>query len=204
MANAVAERKETKLFSFNKEALKHSIAAAAAAAKRAEEIAFGTFLLRFSNGEWYLGLEKEVVSGEKVLIDPATFEAGFISWVAGQVNAEVMKNFQDGPVTQADLPPLPKGAEWNQQMAVSGMLMDDGTKATMKLSSLGGRRALGALIKEINTRFEEDEEADIPVVKLSSGAYTHKIHGEIFFPVLEIEKWVTFEEAEKIANSFEA
>ena len=129
-------------------------------------------------------------------VNPYSFQHGVIQWVDSKVNAEVMV-----PVTQ----PMPQKGEpvndsegkacgFDEQLAfqlqcVSGE--DKGVQVLFKSTSVGGKKAVGALATAIAAAAGRGDEAVIPVVLLETSSYQHKKYGKIYTPELSVVEWLT-------------
>lgn len=150
----------------------------------------GLFLRMGKDGVWIIGIEMEPVEETaEFAINPAGFGHGYIAWGKSERLGESFV-----PLTEA-VPqpgPLPDGARgWEQQFGMH--LRELGTQADLifRSSSVGGKRAIGALAKEVGSRLADGDPKCVPVVTLSNDSYKHKEYGKIYVPEFTIERWVT-------------
>ena len=105
-----------------------------------------------------------------------------------------MVPFTQPPPNAAELPDM--GWEWKHQIAVVMQCVsgeDVGTTVLYKGTSTGLRNACKDLINEILAQLQTDKEHIVPVVELESDSYQHKVHGQIFYPVIEVQRWMTMD-----------
>lgn len=150
----------------------------------------GLFLRMGKDGVWIVGIEMEPVEDDaQFAINPSGFGHGWIAWGKAERLGESFV-----PLTEA-VPqpgPLPDGARgWEQQFGMH--LRELGTQADLiyRASSVGGKRAIGALAKEVGARLAAGDAQCVPVVSLSNDSYKHKEYGKIYVPEFIIERWVT-------------
>lgn len=153
----------------------------------------GLFLRMGKDGVWIIGIEMEPVEpGAEFAINPSGFGHGWIAWGKSERLGESFV-----PLTEAVPPagPLPDGARgWEQQFGMH--LRELGTQADLifRTSSVGGKRAIGALAKEVGGKLAGGEAKCIPIVTLGNDSYKHKEYGKIYVPEFTIRRWVGAEE----------
>jgi hypothetical protein len=156
-----------------------------------------SFLRMDKTGSWAFGVEAdEVPADAEFAVNPEGFAHGYVAWGEGEKLGEVI-----GPVTDAipETGPVPGGARgWEFQLGMSLKGAPNSVMAgldlTYRASSVGGKRAIAALSKQIAERLEEGEDALVPVITLGSDSYKHKQYGKIYNPVFEIVRWVKVEQ----------
>ena len=146
----------------------------------------------FQTGEWSYGRDQEEVTGDKVLINVATFGHGWVLWL----NSEAQKNLvrftdplPEPPASAVDA----KGntVEASQARAFQGAFLDGNDQLTFETNSYGGRQGVDALLAAVKQRAASGEGDLYPIVKLSSSSYVNKAYGNktIHNPVFEIVGW---------------
>lgn len=160
----------------------------------------GIALLRLQkSGVFVYGPENiEVEEGSHWAVNPYTMMHGFACWGDGELLDERMVPMTSPPPPQAELPDY--GQPWNQQVSmmmqcVSGE--DEGQPVLYKGTSLGLRNAVKELIQAVVAQLSVDKKNCVPVITLESDSYIHKKHGETFFPVLEVEKFISMDGLEE-------
>lgn len=152
------------------------------------------YLKLTKSGDWVFGADETEVGNDSVfVIDPASYAQGFIAWDDGSLVAEQMAVAGQPPVLLADLPALPAGVSWDAQVAFAMKGIEgkeDGVQLLYKVSSRGGKGAIGELLSAIIARGKEGNADLCPVILLGSDNYKHKKYGKIYTPVLEIEDWM--------------
>jgi len=153
----------------------------------------GMFLRMDKTGTWIIGIEMEpVAEGTEFAVNPAGFGHGWIAWGKLERLGESFVPLVE-PIPQPG--PLPEGARgWEQQFGMHLRDMESQTDLVFRSSSVGGKRAVGALAKEVGLRMAEGEEALVPVITLGNDSYKHKDYGRIFVPEFTIERWITLEQ----------
>lgn len=153
------------------------------------------FLRLLKSGLFVYGADNvEVEEGSEWAINPYSIMHGFACWGEGELLDERMVPFTQEPPLAADLPDL--GRPWDQQVALSLQCIsgqDTDSTVLYKGCSTGLRNAVRELIGEMLSHLQHDKEHIVPVVTLDSDFYNHKQYGQIFYPVLTIERWMTME-----------
>lgn len=144
-------------------------------------------------GDWVYGANQTEVEPEALwAVNPASFVHGYIAWGDAVVLGEVMV-----PLTEP-LPQVfeaPAGAEKGWQIQIGmGLKCISGPDKDMEVrftvTSVGGKKAVQQLGVAIAQQIEADQTKPVPVVKLKTDSYKHKMYGKIFTPVFEIVEWV--------------
>lgn len=144
-------------------------------------------------GDWVYGANQTEVEADTLwAVNPASFVHGYIAWGDAVVLGEVMV-----PVTEPLPQPgeAPAGAEKGWQVQVGmGLKCVSGPDKDMEVrftvTSVGGKKAVQQLGISIAQQIEVDQTKPVPVVKLKTDSYKHKMYGKIFTPVFEIVEWV--------------
>lgn len=159
------------------------------------------------DGDYTLGTEKEIITGEEVTVHTDTLAIGWACWVDGQVHKEYVNFLQP-------LPPKPAaiaGNEFTEARAIAFRL-EDGVIAILEKNTYGMRQGVDALIMKIRERAINPDTKDYlyPVVKLDASSYKNKKNGNtIYNPVFQVLRWVNaegevYEETKKLEDSSEA
>jgi hypothetical protein len=160
-------------------------------------IAGGKPLLRLlKSGEWVFGpSNEEVQPGSHWAINVFSLNHGWSCWVEGQGS---QKNELKGeilvPVTEPkpERPPPIQGFDFNEVRAFELKCLDGddaGTEITHKTSSIGGLRAVDALLASIYRQLGDNPHYPCPVVTLEKDSYQHNKWGKIFTPIFELTGW---------------
>lgn len=165
-----------------------------------------SFMRLLKSGVYAYGPENiEPEEDSEWAINPYSLAHGFACWGDGELLDERMVPFNQAPPVRGELPDY--GHDWNQQVAMQLACLngeDEGTQVLMKGTSTGLRNAVKGLIDEIITQAQADPEHIVPVVELDCDSYQHKKYGEIFFPVLEVKRWINIDDAADTEESDEA
>ena len=144
-------------------------------------------------GDWVYGANQTEVEAETLwAVNPASFVHGYIAWGDAVVLGEVMVPLTEPlPVT----PDAPAGAEKGWQIQIGmGLKCVSGPDKDMEVrftvTSVGGKKAVQQLGVAIAQQIEADQTKPVPVVKLKTDSYKHKMYGKIFTPVFDIIEWV--------------
>ena len=144
-------------------------------------------------GDWVYGANQTEVEAETLwAVNPASFVHGYIAWGDAVVLGERMV-----PLTEPLPHPgeAPAGAEKGWQLQIGmGLKCVSGPDKDMEVrftvTSVGGKKAVKNLGVSIAQQMEADQTKPVPVVKLKTDSYKHKMYGKIFVPVFEIIEWV--------------
>ena len=149
------------------------------------------FLRMGKDGVWIVGIEMEPVEdGAEFAINPSGFGHGWIAWGKSRAARRIVRAADRGRTSNRGR--CPRAARgWEQQFGMH--LRELGSQADLifRTSSVGGKRAIGALAKEVGARMAAGEAQCVAVVTLSSDSYKHKEYGKIYVPEFVIERWVT-------------
>ena len=155
------------------------------------------FLRLLKSGIYAYGPENiEPEPGSTWAINPYSLAHGFACWGDGELLDERMVPFNQQPPMRGELPDY--GHEWTQQVAMQLACLDgedEGVQVLYKGTSTGLRNAVKKLIDEIIAQAQVDQAHIVPVVELECDSYQHKKYGEIFFPVLDVKKWISIDDA---------
>lgn len=144
-------------------------------------------------GDWVYGANQTEVEADTLwAVNPASFVHGYIAWGDAVVLGERMV-----PLTEPLPHPgeAPAGAEKGWQLQIGmGLKCVSGPDKDMEVrftvTSVGGKKAVQNLGVSIAHQMEADQTKPVPIVKLKTDSYKHKMYGKIFTPVFEIVEWV--------------
>ena len=170
----------------------------------------GSYLKFTKFGEWIWGTEaNETEEGSLWAIHPQGFQHGWIAWGTkatgnnGQKLGETMVKATDPLPFEKDLPEI--NGNWAQQISMQLVCLDGidkGTKVNYNASSMGGRKIYKEIVNSVVEQITSGKQNVCPVVLLDNDSYTHKEHGKIFTPVINIDSWKTLPELEAMLNYF--
>ena len=154
----------------------------------------GTVILKMDKtGHWVFGADQtEVEDGSTWAINPFSFVHGFIAWGDGEVLGEKMVPVSS-PLPDMDVAPPGAKRGWETQIGMSLKCLDgedEGMEARYATTSVGGKRAVQALVLAIAAQVEADQNKPVPIVVLKKEHYQHKSYGRIFSPLFDIQKWI--------------
>lgn len=147
-------------------------------------------------GHWVFGADQtEVEDGSKWAVNPFSFVHGWIAWGIGEVLGEKMTSVNN-PLPEVDEPP--RGAEkgWEKQVGFSLQCIsgaDKGMSVRYSATSVGGRKAVGALATALAAQVAKDSSKPVPVVMLKEEHYQHKSYGRIYTPVFAVQEWISLD-----------
>ena len=154
----------------------------------------GTVILKMDKtGHWVFGADQtEVEDGSTWAINPFSVVPGFIALGDGEVLGEKMVPVSS-PLPDMDVAPPGAKRGWETQIGMSLKCLDgedEGMEARYATTSVGGKRAVQALVLAIAAQVEADQNKPVPIVILKKEHYQHKSYGRIFSPVFDIQKWI--------------
>lgn len=147
-------------------------------------------------GHWVFGADQtEVEDGSKWAVNPFSFVHGWIAWGVGEVLGEKMTSVNN-PLPEVD--EAPRGAEkgWEKQVGFSLQCIsgaDKGTSVRYSATSVGGRKAVGALAAALAAQVAKDPVKPVPVVLLNKEHYQHKSYGRIYTPLFDVQEWISLD-----------
>jgi len=160
------------------------------------------FLSINSNGVWYHGQDRtEVEDGSLWAIDIRTWKHGYIAW-PGQ-HAKERKPLGERMVpASSPLPVLSSlpdvGEPYQLQFAFELLCMsgaDTGVVALYKNGSYGAKVIVQDLVEKVRAQAKVDPSRLCPIVVLDIRSYYHQEWKKtIYNPVLQIQRWISFEE----------
>ncbi len=160
------------------------------------------FLRLLRTGVFAYGPENiEPEEGSLWAINPRSVHHGWAAWGDGELMDEVMMPFNQPLPPKSELRDY--GVAWAQQYSVILQCVsgeDKGQSVMYKGTSMGLHNAIKGVLEAIVSQAQADPDHIVPVVTLNVDSYVHKKYGETFFPVLDIENWVSMDgdEAEAV------
>lgn len=157
----------------------------------------GNVILKMDKtGHWVFGAEQTEVEDDSLwAVNPFSFVHGFIAWGDGSVLGEKMASVSE-PLPETG--PAPSGSErgWEMQIGMSLACTngeDEGLQARYTATSVGGKRAVQALVVAIADQADKNPDKPVPLVRLKKEHYQHKKYGRIYTPVFDIVDWVSLD-----------
>ncbi len=153
------------------------------------------FLRLLKSGVFVYGPENiEPEQDSEWAANPNSLQHGWACWGDGELLGEQMAPFNQAPPPKGGLPDY--GQDWSQQVSINLQCLngeDEGVSVLYKGTSTGLRNAVKELINALIAQLQTDPNHCVPVLSLEADSYQHKKHGQIFFPVLEIVRWIGFD-----------
>ena len=162
-------------------------------------------ILKFTkHGEWVFGRDnREVTVDDLAAVNPMSFVTGYTCW------SDDDSNWKGGPVDEIEVPlgqqtppkhtlPQHDKANWQEMVGFSLRFTEGplkGQQAKFTTTSVGGHTAVGALMDAVMARLDDNPDTPVPVVSLSGDHYPHKKYGKTFYPVIDIEDWMSMDGA---------
>jgi hypothetical protein len=179
--------------------------------------ASGTPLMRLlKDGQWVAGAEDTVIAtGTEAIVNLMSFQSGYSCWTnraPGLGKNELMGEEMWGintPKPPASTLPVhhdPRTQDicaWKDCMGVEMKFLGGALKnqqALYKTTSVGGLRALTALLDEALAKIDEGSEYVFPIVAMKSDSYNHNSYGRTYVPDLEVVGWANVQGEEEDAN----
>jgi hypothetical protein len=174
-------------------------------------------LLRFTKtGDWVSGQEQEELpEGTELIMGLNTLKRGWQKWEDQKPVDARMGLVSEGfrPPSRDELGDNDE-TEWEEydgeardpwQDTMQCLLLDPktGEVFTFVTSSKSGKTALGEVAAVYGDRMQDGEDPNaMPIIKLASSFYKHKVYGKIMIPVFELtENWVLPPERKKEASA---
>lgn len=148
-------------------------------------------------GHWVYGAdENEVDADSSFIINPESYESGYICWKDGELVGEEMAVAGERQINQSELPDT--GSKWDAQVGftltgVEGP--EEGVVLQYKTSSRGGKQAISELLTKILAKGAAGSVDICPIVELDCDFYKHKQYGKVYTPVLDVVEWVEIPES---------
>lgn len=166
----------------------------------------GQPLLRLlKDGNWVLGREDSAITpGTEAIINPQSFQTGYSCWTNRAPQQGKNENLGEemwgigamkppaSTLPQHHDPRTQELCQWREQMSVDVKLLDgafSGQQALYKTSSVGGLRALSAMLDAVMMQIDKGSEYICPIVSISADSYNHNSYGRTYTPLMEIVGW---------------
>jgi hypothetical protein len=159
-------------------------------------------MIRFAKGDYLGGANKtEIPSGSEFLAAVDCLVVGWQRWQGKQQVEKRLGRLSDGFIEAAreDLGLLDESAwevdsegrpidPWAKTRMLPMKRLSDGTLFTLVLNGKGrGGEAIGRLVGAYGRSRHRD--TDLPIIRLGTDAYNHKVYGRIKYPILPIVGW---------------
>lgn len=147
-------------------------------------------------GHWVFGADStEIETDSKWAINPFSFIHGYIAWGVGEVLGEKMVSITQ-PLPELDAAPAgaPKG--WETQVGMSMKCIsgeDKDMEVRYTTTSIGGKRAVQGFAVILANQVDKNPTKPVAVVKLGKDFYNNQQYGKIFFPVFDVQEWVSMD-----------
>lgn len=172
----------------------------------------GSQYLRFlQDGSWVFGADNEEVADDDLIaVNPLSIRVGWTCWTdhkGGKKNecmGEDMVPLGQDVTPKNELPD--HGWPWREQVAVMMAFTNGphkGKQVEYKTNSVGGLRAVNAMIDQIMLQLDEDPTHVVPVVALEGSHYNHKVYGRTYTPEISIKDWITLDGEKKLLEEAE-
>ena len=153
------------------------------------------FKSRENSGTWMFGQQRITPeAGSLWAVNPQTFRWGYICFSGDNKPAgeRLVPVSQPMPAI-TELPD--KGADWQEQMAVDLKCLngvDAGTEVVLKVSTVGGIKAVTGLIDMVRDRLNggAHDGKVAPIVRPERDSYQHGQYGRVPTPVLTLVDWM--------------
>ena len=151
--------------------------------------------LKFAKGIWTAGMDdREIDRDDELALDPKSISKGGICWSGGSVLDERFETLASGrTVNLGELPDHGPYANdddgWKAAVHCKFKSLTTGEEYSFSSTSHGGRKALAGVTKEFVARMKSGESDLVPIVRLSSDGYKHKLYGYVATPLIEIVGW---------------
>jgi len=165
-----------------------------------------SFLRLLKDGNWVVGADDTpIASGTQAVINIESVLSGYSCWTNRQPGQGKNENLGDEMwAIGSAVPPVhtmpehhdPRTQElckWKPQMACDIKLLEgtlSGQQVMYKVTSVGGVRALTAVIQAAMAQLDAGSEYVYPIIELSSDSYQHASYGRTYVPMLEIVGWM--------------
>jgi len=148
--------------------------------------------LRKQDGEWVCGQNDEhLPRGTELIVDPFSFESGYIAWLDGKPEGKVTQALYLGPVKLDQLSPVKSKKGWESILSVALATVDEPRMQLLyETGSVAGTRALGQLAGAVAWGRDADPHNHYPVVGISADSYKHAEFGTIWTPVFAVMRWL--------------
>ncbi|MDB4261349.1 hypothetical protein N9878_00640 [bacterium] len=147
----------------------------------------------FDTGEWLLGQDQDIVSGDEIVILTNSMCHGWILWSGGRPKKTMVAFTAPLPIEPEPIV-LPNGDidQASEARSFLAAMADDQTMIQFDSNSYGGRKGFDALLSSIKAHALEGSAFLYPKVKLTNESYpgTGKRSGKTNHnPIFEIVSW---------------
>lgn len=174
------------------------------------------YLRLLKDGEWVLGREDSPVApGTEAIVNPLSIQTGYSCWTnraPGQGKNENLGEEMWGigavkppshTLPQHHDPRTQELCAWKDCMGVEMKFITgtfEGQQAMFKTTSVGGLRAMTALVDAILARLDLGTDYVCPIIEIDADSYQHASYGRTYVPLLKIVGWANMqgEEAEEV------
>lgn len=170
----------------------------------------GQPLLRLlKDGQWVMGQEDSAIAnGTEAIVNPMSFQSGYSCWTnrgpaqgKNELMGEEMWGIGAAKPMAHDMPVHhdPRTQErcaWKDCLSVDIKLLEgpyEGQQALYKTTSVGGVRAMTALLDAIMAKLDTGSEYICPIIQIGSDSYNHNSYGRTYVPSLAIVGWASME-----------
>ena len=148
---------------------------------------FSFLRMDFETGEWSIGQDGDIVTGDELLVNTTTIQHGWILWSGGRPTKSMTSFSQDLPMPMASI-----GDDFpSEGRSFQAAFVEDGEMVAFDSNSYGGRKGVDLLLGKIKAHAATGSQFLYPKVKLTSESYANaKRGGKLTFnPVFEIVEW---------------
>jgi hypothetical protein len=183
--------------------LKQGLAQAEVAAENEGGLTYLTFAAR--RNTWEYGRDKEDVSGQKLHINSASFTHGWILWHQRKCFTEmdsIIQRIPDEPAPKEK----PNGAfdYPSEARGFQGKWLDSDEIVQFESGTMGGRKAVDNVLKQVKQRAISGSDFIFPIVELGSYSYTNNNGDQVHAPTLEVVSWTNEKGDEEAGAALDA
>jgi hypothetical protein len=166
-----------------------------------DEVAGMRFLKFTQTGEFEISEHETIPLGTRCVARVSDAEWGWRKWQEGGAPTTRMGRVSDGfiPKRREELGDLDQRQwdmqdgvwrdPWQSTLSLPISRVETGEAYLFSTSSVGGRRAVGGLIRAYGIHVQGNKTGN-PVVELGANFYKHKAYGKIYYPIFHITNWV--------------
>ena len=172
--------------------LKNSLANAQDTAPVSSGVQYLTFASR--RNSWEYGREKEDVSGQKLLINSASFTHGWILWHMRKCHTSMVSIMQPLPPEPEPMS-KPNGEQSipSEGRGFQGKWEDSDEIIQFESGTMGGKNAVSKVVAEVKMRAIAGSDYIFPLVELDSYSYINNNGDEVYAPELKVISWLNAE-----------
>lgn len=167
-----------------------------------------------NSGLWTYGVDRTEISADSVwVVSLDSIGMGYIAWGGGN-NPPIGREVR--PITQGavDRSALDSGLDWKEVVSVTARCVeseefpeDVGVQITFEASTLGGKKAVHALLAAMKSFYAGNpgKGDNAPLLKLSSQSYENRRYGGTTVnPIFIIDRWAAPDEVMALLDGDEA